>query len=137
CNDVPGGTAERACEVDIHSRDCDGRVSVTSRGSGVQASCSLRRLFALLRQVSLLPARELERPKPLRMLPDEARDPARVPEGSARQQAPVDLRRVPMCDHGCRHAPTLPAGLRGAVAKLDVLAVEAELLVETAQLGEQ
>jgi hypothetical protein len=40
-------------------------------------------------------------------------------------------------DDGVGHVPALPAGLRGAVAEVDVLAVEAEAGVEAAELVQQ
>src|SRR6266536_4897305 len=68
------------------------------------------------------------------MLAHEPQDAAPVPEGSARQQPVVDLGRVALRDHGSRDVPALPACLRRAVTELDVLAVEAEALVEAPEL---
>src|SRR5690349_2151994 len=70
------------------------------------------------------------------MLADEARDAAPVPE-----RPPCEEPRVrgalPLVMHDrSRDVPALPSGLRGAVAEVDVLAVEAEAGVEAAELLE-
>src|SRR5204862_1252873 len=77
-----------------------------------------------------------QRAQPLRVLADEAEDPAPVPERATREEAPVGHRRVRVLDDRRRDVPPLPAGLPGSVAEVDVLAVEAEALVEAAELVE-
>ena len=59
-----------------------------------------------------------------------------VPERAPREEAPVGHGRVVVRDDGGRHVPALPARVRGAVAEVDVLAVEAEARVEAAELVE-
>ena len=78
----------------------------------------------------------LERAQPFGVLAHEARDPAPVPERAPRQPAGVGLGLVLVRDDRRRHVPALPAGLHGAVLKVDVLAVEAKALVEPAELLE-
>src|ERR1044072_5149949 len=70
------------------------------------------------------------------MLADEPRDAAPVPERPSRQETAIRL-ALPLVAHPRgRDVPALPASLRGAVAEVDVLAVEAEAGVEAAQLVE-
>src|SRR3954453_21812207 len=70
------------------------------------------------------------------MLADVARDSAPVPARPPRQEAPVRDRNMPVRDDRGRHVPALPARPCGAVGEVDVLAVEAEALVEAAELVE-
>src|ERR1051326_4741520 len=70
------------------------------------------------------------------MLAREARDAAPVPEGPAREETPVGLALPLVADDRRRDVPALPARLRGAIAEIDVLAVQREAGVEAAELVE-
>src|SRR5579872_2194069 len=74
-------------------------------------------------------SRVSQRPQPLRVLTDEANDPAPVPERAAGEQAAVGQRMVGVADDGLGHVPPLPACLHCAVLEVDVLTVEAEARV--------
>src|SRR5919202_6474441 len=70
------------------------------------------------------------------MLADEARDPAPVPPGAPREETAVGL-ALPLVPHArLGDEPPLPTRLRGAIAEVDVLAVEAEALVEATEFVE-
>src|SRR5690349_9058074 len=70
------------------------------------------------------------------MLAHEPHDPRPVPERAAGEPVLVRLGLVLVTDDGGRDVPPLPPGLHRAVLKIDVLAVEAEALVEAAELLE-
>ncbi len=70
------------------------------------------------------------------MLAQEAQHRARVPERVTREEALVDHRRVLVVDNGVGDEPALPAGLRGAVVEVDVLAVHPEARIPAADLVE-
>ena len=70
------------------------------------------------------------------MLPQEAQHCASMPERVLRQELLVDHGRVLVAHDGGRNVPALPAGARGAVVEIDVLAVHAEAGIPTADLVE-
>src|SRR5580765_5702845 len=70
------------------------------------------------------------------MFASETEDPAPVPEGPAREEPAVGHPLPFVVNDRIGDVPALPAGLRGAVAEVDVLAVEAEAGVEPADLSQ-
>src|SRR5439155_21024013 len=81
-------------------------------------------------------ARSSQRSQPFRVLADEARDAAPVPECPPGEEPAIGLGRVDVADYRLRHVPALPARLLGPVAEIDVLPIHAEARVEAAQLVE-
>src|SRR3954467_12378125 len=70
------------------------------------------------------------------MLPHEPEDARPVPQRAPGQPTLVGLGLVLVPDDGLRHVPPLPPGTQRAVLQGDVLAVQAEALVEPAELLE-
>src|SRR3954464_4722264 len=70
------------------------------------------------------------------MFADEPRDAAPVPERAPGEPPPVGLGLVLVPYDRAGDVPALPAGLRRAVLQVDVLAVEAERGIESAELVE-
>ena len=80
--------------------------------------------------------RSNQRPQALGMLADEPGDAPPVPERPTRQEPLVGHPSMGVNDGGGGNEPALPARAHRPVAEIDVLAVEAEAVVEAAELIE-
>src|SRR3954468_12272198 len=109
--------------------------SFTARALGVPVDRRVVHARAPRHEVGTVGSRS-QRAESLRVLADEAQDPGPVPERAAREPPLVGLRLVLVAHDRLRDVPALPAGARRAVLQVDVLAVEAEALVEPAELLE-